>query len=53
MAGVRRIIFSAVIHPILSALENHAAKAPVEEAIIASGMEYTYCTLPCSFKTTR
>jgi len=41
LAGVRRIVFSAVIHPVLSALENHAAKVPVEEAIIASGMEYT------------
>jgi uncharacterized protein YbjT (DUF2867 family) len=33
-AGVRRLVFSSVIHPILSALENHAAKAPVEEAIL-------------------
>jgi uncharacterized protein YbjT (DUF2867 family) len=40
-AGVRRIVFSSVIDPILSALENHAAKAPVEEAILESGMEYT------------
>jgi uncharacterized protein YbjT (DUF2867 family) len=39
-AGVRRIVFSAVIHPVLGALGNHIAKAPVEEAIIASGMEY-------------
>ena len=40
-AGVRRFVFSSVIHPILSALENHAAKAPVEEAILTSGMEYS------------
>jgi uncharacterized protein YbjT (DUF2867 family) len=41
-AGVRRFVFSSVIHPILSALENHAAKAPVEEAILISGMEYSF-----------
>ena len=40
-AGVRRFVFSSVIDPVLSALVNHAAKAPVEEAILASGMEYT------------
>ena len=40
-AGVRRIVFSSVIHPVLSALENHAAKAPVEEAIITSDLEYS------------
>lgn len=38
-AGVRRIVFSSVIHPGLS-LINHAAKAPVEAAIYDSGMEY-------------
>jgi uncharacterized protein YbjT (DUF2867 family) len=41
-AGVRRFVFSSVIHPILSALGNHAAKAPVEEALLTSGMEYTF-----------
>ena len=40
-AGVRRFVFSSVIHPVLSAPVNHAAKAPVEEAILDSGMEYT------------
>jgi uncharacterized protein YbjT (DUF2867 family) len=40
--GVRRFVFSSVIHPVLSALENHAAKAPVEEAILTSGMEYSF-----------
>jgi uncharacterized protein YbjT (DUF2867 family) len=40
-AGVRRLVFSSVIHPILSALPNHAAKAPVEEAILNSGLQYT------------
>ena len=41
-AGVRRVVFSSVIHPVLSALVNHAAKAPVEEALLASDMEYTF-----------
>ena len=40
-AGLRRIVFSSVIHPVLSALVNHAAKAPVEEAILDSGLEYS------------
>jgi uncharacterized protein YbjT (DUF2867 family) len=39
-AGVRRFVFSSVIHPILYALENHSAKGPVEEAILESDMEY-------------
>ena len=41
-AGVRRFVFSSVIHPILSALGNHAQKAPVEEAVLTSGMQYTF-----------
>ena len=41
-AGVRRVVFSSVIYPILSALVNHAAKAPVEETILTSGLEYTF-----------
>ena len=40
-AGVKRFVFSSVIHPVLSALPNHAAKAPVEEAILDSRLEYT------------
>lgn len=39
-AGVRRFVFSSVIHPVISALVNHRDKAPVEESIIESGMEY-------------
>lgn len=39
-AGVRRIVFSSVIHPALAALENHREKGPVEDAILESGMEY-------------
>jgi hypothetical protein len=30
---VRRFVFSSVIHPVLGGLVNHAAKAPVEEAV--------------------
>ncbi len=41
-AGVRRIVFSSVIHPVLSGLSNHAAKAPVEEAILNTDLEYTF-----------
>jgi len=41
-AGVRRFVFSSVIHPILSELSNHAAKAPVEEALIDSGMQWVF-----------
>ena len=40
-AGVRKFVFSSVIHPVLSTLPNHAAKAPVEEAVIDSDLEYT------------
>ncbi len=39
-AGVRRLVFSSVIHPVLG-LVNHTAKAPVEEALYDSGLEYT------------
>ena len=41
-AGVRRFVFSSVIHPVLSRLVNHAAKAVVEEAVLDSGMEYSF-----------
>jgi uncharacterized protein YbjT (DUF2867 family) len=40
-SGARRIVFSSVIHTVLAELANHAAKAPVEAAIINSGLEYT------------
>jgi uncharacterized protein YbjT (DUF2867 family) len=39
-AGVRRFVFSSVIHPVLTELENHQAKIPVEEALINSNMEF-------------
>lgn len=41
-AGVRRIVFSSVIHPVLGALANHRDKGPVEDAILTSGVEYTF-----------
>jgi uncharacterized protein YbjT (DUF2867 family) len=41
-AGVRHFVFSSVIHPILSGLAKHIHKAPVEEAVLTSGMEYTF-----------
>jgi uncharacterized protein YbjT (DUF2867 family) len=40
--GVRRIVFSSAIHPTLTQLVNHQAKAAVEEHIIASGLEYAF-----------
>jgi uncharacterized protein YbjT (DUF2867 family) len=40
-AGVRKFVFSGVIHPSISRMANHAAKRPVEEAIYESGMEFT------------
>lgn len=40
-AGVRKFVFSGVIHPSISALSNHAAKSPVEEALYESGMNFT------------
>jgi uncharacterized protein YbjT (DUF2867 family) len=41
-AGVERFVFSSVIHPVLAELANHAGKAPVEDAVLTSGMEYTF-----------
>lgn len=47
-AGVRRFVFSSVIHPMISALDNHVQKIPVEEAVVDSGMEFTILR-PCHF----
>jgi len=47
-AGVRRFVFSSVIHPMITALDNHIQKIPVEEAIINSGMDFTILH-PCHF----
>jgi uncharacterized protein YbjT (DUF2867 family) len=41
-AGVRRFVFSSVIHPVLTELENHGAKIPVEEALLDSNMEFVF-----------
>ena len=41
-AGVRRVVFSSVIHPILSELSNHAGKAPVKKPLLDSGLEYVF-----------
>ena len=40
-AGVRKFVFSGVIHPSLSKMVNHAAKRPVEEALYESGLNFT------------
>ena len=47
-AGVRKFVFSGVIHPSISKLTNHAAKRPVEEALYESGMTFTVLQ-PASF----
>lgn len=39
-AGVRKFVFSSVIHPSLG-LVNHAAKRPVEAALYDSGLDFT------------
>jgi uncharacterized protein YbjT (DUF2867 family) len=41
-AGVRRLVFSSVIHPVLGTLPNQGLKAPVEAAILESQLEYTF-----------
>ena len=40
-AGVRRIVFSTIIHPSLD-LQNHASKRPIEDALFKSGLDYTF-----------
>ena len=40
-AGVSKFVFSSVMHPSISTLNNHAAKRPVEEALYESGMTFT------------
>ncbi len=41
-AGVKRFVFSSLIHPVLSRLPNHASKAPIEEAVLDSDLEFTF-----------
>ena len=41
-AGVRKFVFSGVIHPSISAMTNHAAaKLPVEDALYNSELDFT------------
>lgn len=40
-AGVKKFVFSSVIHPSISRMANHAGKQPVEEALYESGMDFT------------
>jgi uncharacterized protein YbjT (DUF2867 family) len=40
-AGVRKFVFSSIIHPSISSLTNHAGKQQVERAIYESGMKFT------------
>ncbi|QDC39035.1 NmrA/HSCARG family protein [Sphingobium fuliginis ATCC 27551] len=41
-AGVRWIVFSSAVHPVINRLVNHATKAPVEEAILDARMKYSF-----------
>jgi NAD(P)-dependent dehydrogenase (short-subunit alcohol dehydrogenase family) len=43
-AGIGRFVFSSVIHPILSALGNHAHKGPVEEPVRHCGITVNVVT---------
>jgi nucleoside-diphosphate-sugar epimerase len=38
---VRKFVFSGVIHPSISAMVNHRAKQPVEEALYGSSMDFS------------
>jgi uncharacterized protein YbjT (DUF2867 family) len=40
-SGVRKLVFSGVIHPSISRLSNHASKLRVEEALYESGLIFT------------
>ncbi|MFD1983263.1 NmrA/HSCARG family protein [Mesorhizobium newzealandense] len=40
-AGVQKFVFSSVIQPTNTKLENHASKVPVEDALYSTTMEYT------------
>ena len=41
-AGVRKFVFSGVIHPSISAMTNHAAaKLPVKDALYSSELDFT------------
>jgi uncharacterized protein YbjT (DUF2867 family) len=40
-AGVRKFVYSGVIHPSISAMTNHAAKLPVEGVLYSSELDFT------------
>jgi uncharacterized protein YbjT (DUF2867 family) len=40
-SGVRKFVFSGVIHPSISKMSNHASKRAVEEALYESGLIFT------------
>ena len=40
-AGVKKFVFSGVIHPCISKMRNHSGKRPVEEALCESGLIFT------------
>lgn len=40
-AGVRKFVYSSVMHPSMSKFSNHVAKRPVEETLYDSGMTFT------------
>ncbi len=40
-AGVKKFVFSSVIHLSILKMENHAAKQPVEAALYESGLDFT------------
>lgn len=44
-AGVRRIVFSSILHPTVTLLPIHSAKGPVEAAIVESGLEFVILQL--------
>jgi NAD(P)H dehydrogenase (quinone) len=40
-AGVRRFVYHSVLHPQIEAMPHHWAKLPVEEMLLASGLDVT------------
>lgn len=40
-AGVRKFVYSGVIHPAITAMDNHSAKLAVEEELYTSGLDFT------------
>jgi uncharacterized protein YbjT (DUF2867 family) len=40
-AGVGHVVYSAVLHPILTGLLQHALKRDVEERLVSSGLDFT------------